>query len=134
MAMMEVTMGNWIRVLSVAGLLLLAACRMAPVYNQQTTPSEAPPDATLERVTKAIKQAGLNLGWRMTEEEPGRIIGTLNLRRHQAVVEILFDTESYSITYLDSTNLKYDGAEIHQNYNSWIRNLSNAIYAQISSI
>jgi hypothetical protein len=57
-----------------------------------------------------------------------------NLRRHQAVVEILFDTESYSITYLDSTNLKYDGAEIHQNYNSWVRNLSNAIYAQISSI
>ncbi len=134
MAMMEFTMGNWLRVLSVAGLLLLAACRMAPVYNQQTTPNEAPPDATLEQVTKAIKQAGLNLGWRMTEEEPGRIIGTLRLRRHQAVVEILFDTESYSITYLDSVNLKYDGEKIHQNYNSWVRNLSNAIYAQVSSI
>ena len=134
MAMMELTMGNWIRVLSVAGLLLLAACRMAPVYNQQTTPSEAPPGATLEQVTEAIKQAGLSLGWRMKEKAPGHIIGTLRLRRHQAVVEILFDTEGYSITYLDSVNLKYDGAKIHRNYNSWVQNLSNAIYAQVSSI
>ncbi len=134
MAMMELTMENWIRVLSVAGLLLLAACAVAPVYDQQTTPHEAPPGATLEQVTEAIKQAGLSLGWRMAEKEPGRIIGTLRLRSHEAVVEVLYDTERYSITYLNSVNLKYDGQRIHKNYNNWVQNLSNAIYAQVSSI
>lgn len=132
--MMGHTMGNWIRVFSVAGLLLLAACRMAPVYNQQMTFHQAPPDATLEQITEAIKQAGLSLGWQMTVNEPGRIIATLRLRSHQAVVDIHYDTESYSITYLDSLNLKYDGKSIHKNYNSWVQNLSNAIYARISSI
>ncbi len=127
-------MGNWTRVFSIAGLLLLAACRMAPVYDQQTTPHEAPPGTTLEQVTEAIKQAGLSLGWRMLEKEPGRIVGTLSLRSHEAVVEILYDTEGYSITYLNSVNLKYDGQRIHKNYNSWVQNLSNAIYAQVSSI
>ncbi len=88
----------------------------------------------LEQVTEAIKQAGLSLGWRMAEKEPGRIIGTLRLRSHEAVVEVLYDTERYSITYLNSVNLKYDGQRIHKNYNSWVQNLSNAIYAQVSSI
>ena len=70
----------------------------------------------------------------MLEKEPGRIVGTLSLRSHEAVVEILYDTEGYSITYLNSVNLKYDGQRIHKNYNSWVQNLSNAIYAQVSSI
>jgi hypothetical protein len=134
MAMMELQMENWIRVLSVVGLLLIAGCRLAPVYNQPTTPHNAPPGTTLEQVTEAIKQAGISLGWRMSVEEPGRMIGTLHLRSHEAVVQVLYDTESYSITYLNSTNLKYDGQRIHKNYNSWVQNLSNAIYARISSI
>lgn len=70
----------------------------------------------------------------MTEKAPGHIVGTLRLRSHQAVVDILYYTEIYSITYLDSLNLKYDGKSIHKNYNSWIQNLSNGIHAQISSI
>jgi hypothetical protein len=131
---MEVWMKNLIRVLPVAGLLLLAACRMAPVYTVESAPLSAPEGATITQVTEAIKQAGVGLGWQMKPEKEGQMTGRLSLRTHVAVVDIVYDVEKYSIYYIDSTNLNYDGQSIHTNYNNWIRNLSNAIMVQASAI
>ena len=41
-------------------------------------------------------------------EKPGYIVGTLHLREHEAVVDILYDTKSYSILYKSSQNLQYN--------------------------
>ena len=35
-----------------------------------------------------------------------------------------------AIIYNESTNLRYDGSEIHQNYNSWVQNLERQIRAE----
>lgn len=70
----------------------------------------------------------------MKQMEPGYIVGTLKLRSHVAVVDIRHTTKSYSITYKDSTNLDYDGTNIHRNYNGWISNLDRAIKTQLATL
>lgn len=115
-------------------LLVMAGCRTAPVYNVQSSDLGASPRASLAAVTQAIKRAGIGLGWQMSEDGPGRITGRLALRSHVAVVGITYDTRHFSISYRDSTNLKYDGSQIHNNYNEWVRNLEQAIRVEASSI
>ena len=84
---------------------------------------------------KAIIAAGAGLGWAMNSTEPGHIVGTLNVRSHGAVVDIPYTTESYSILYKDSTNLKYSSSgTIHSNYNGWIQNLNRAIKANLAAL
>jgi hypothetical protein len=90
-------------------------------------------------MTKAIVHAAMGLRWEMAATTPDHTIGTLNLRAHQAVVDIAYDTKSYNIRYKSSMGLPYGEAdqtsgqetrEIHKNYNGWIENLDNAIRTQ----
>lgn len=115
-----------------AGLLLLASCRSAPLYNVERSSFNTSERHSLNEMTEAIQRAGTSLGWQMNVERPGLIIATLNLRTHQAVVEIPYDTTGFAIRYQDSTNLDYDGTNIHKNYNSWIQNLEREIRLQAS--
>lgn len=110
----------------------VAACRTAPVYNvaDASFTAEAP---NLDAAEKAIKLAGASLGWQMKTLAPGHIVASLPIRSHLAVTDIKFDKDSYSITYKDSNNLKYDGGSIHSNYNGWVQNLQTAISAQSST-
>ena len=120
-----------LRIVVPAVLLLLVGCRSAPLYNVDSTPVVANKAVTLVEVEKAIMRAGAGLGWQIVPRAPGQIEGTLLLRTHRAVVDISYNTQSYSIKYKDSTNLDYDGTNIHSNYNGWIQNLDNAIRAQL---
>lgn len=120
-------------VLLVAGIAL-GACRSAPIYNVSSDTIATPQDASMEQVASAIKRAGAGLGWQMIDTGPGEIEGRLHLRSHVAIVSITFDTKQFSVFYKDSTNLDYDGARIHRNYNGWIQNLEQAILAQTSAI
>lgn len=117
-------------------ILVLASCRTAPVYNVENMALGAPATATLEDVDRAIKRAGGGLGWAMKDIAPGHIEAKLPIRSHMAVTDIRFDTKTFSITYKDSVNLRYDPSTnlIHSNYSSWIQNLQNAIVAQASTI
>jgi len=83
-------------------------------------------------VKNSIIKAGYSLGWQMSDTAPGHLVGTLNIRSHQAIVDITYTPENYSINYKDSTNLKHKGNMIHSNYNAWIKNLSNAINRELS--
>jgi hypothetical protein len=101
----------------------------APV---QTATGKQP---SLEDVQKAIIAAGVGLNWQMAIAKPGEIIGTLNVRSHQAVVSIPYTTKNYSIIYKDSTNLKYNAEKqtIHENYSGWIQRLDGAIRARLTA-
>lgn len=120
----------WMRLLVLGCLVaLVAGCRVVPVENVTNAPftREAP---SLEAAATAITVAGASLGWQVSEESAGHLIGRLPLRTHLAVVDIYHDTKSYSILYKDSTNLRYDGRKIHQNYARWIANLQKGIGVQ----
>ena len=113
--------------------LFLIGCRTAPVMDIKDAPintaSGKPP--ALKVVTNEIIEAGVQLGWQMKKEKPGHIMGTLYLREHMVQVDIQYSTKEYSIAYKDSSKMKYDGTNIHSNYNSWVQNLSNAIKTQV---
>ena len=121
--------------LLVVGLaaLVLSGCRTAPIYNVDTAPLNASTQ-DLTQIEDAIKQAGAGLGWQMRPQQPGHMIGKLFLRDHVAIVDINYDAQNFSVTYNDSTNLKYDGSSIHKNYNGWIQNLERAILAQVTAL
>ena len=116
-----------------AVLFLIVACTAAPVMNIEQAPV-TPTPASLADVTKAITRAGAGLGWQMTPVAPGKMTATLTLREHRAVVDITYDLKTYSIKYKDSTNLNYDGTNIHRNYNGWITNLDKQIRANLQGL
>lgn len=123
---------NFFAFAAISALLLLVGCRSAPLYNVTSAPVSAPKAVTLQDVEKAITRAGAGLGWQIVPREPGKMEGVLALRTHRAVVDITYDTKAYSIKYKDSSNLDYDGTNIHSNYNGWIQNLDKAIRTQLS--
>lgn len=90
---------------------------------------------SMDQVRKEIIAAGVAAGWQMAAPKPGEIVGTLNVRSHQAVVSIPYTAKAYSILYKDSSNLKYDEAAqtIHENYASWIQRLDGAIRSRLSA-
>jgi hypothetical protein len=117
--------------------LLLVACTGQPIRNIDNAPvNVSSPNYDLSDVTKAIQSAGAGLGWQMKEATPGHIVGTLYLRSHVAVVDIVYTLDDYSINYKSSTNLNYNAANntIHKNYNGWIQNLTNAINARLVNL
>ncbi len=113
--------------------LVAVGCRTNPVYNLSDAPvTTSSRNYGVSDVRGAILQAGASLGWQMKAVRPGLIVGTLYVREHMAKVEIPYDRRSYSILYQDSSNLDYDGANIHSNYNGWVQNLSKEINARLS--
>ncbi len=79
--------------------------------------------ATAQQVHDAIIAGATSKGWSIEESADGHLIAQIYVRSHMAQVDIKYDETGYSITYKDSTNLDYDGTEIHRNYNGWIREM-----------
>lgn len=127
---MDIT--RWAAVIVSALILVAAGCGTQPVYNvKDASVVASKADPSLDEVGRAIQRAGAALGWQMKITKPGLILGTLHLRTHVAVVDVNYSVNSYSIVYKDSTNLNYDGTNIHRNYNGWIQNLDKGIRAQL---
>jgi len=124
---------NWAAIVASVLALIVVGCATKSVYNVTNAPvATSKPNPGLDDIGKAIMRAGAALGWQMRETKSGHILGTLNLRKHVAVVDVNYSATSYSITYKDSTELDYDGTNIHKNYNGWIQNLEKGIRTQLS--
>ena len=102
-----------------------------PIQNVNDAPIVSATPVPVAKVKTAIMVAGTSLGWKMAEVSPGLIQGTLNLRKHTAVVDISYSASKYSIVYKSSVNLDEKDGQIHKNYNSWVQNLSNKIGSEL---
>lgn len=115
----------WSGLLLLPLLVLLMGARQVPLVDPD--PIAVPAGLTEARVAKAIKAALVGRTWVISEEQPGKIVATLNLRTHMAKIEIPFDTKQVAVRYLDSSELMYGEKKgvkvIHRNYLSWIQNL-----------
>ncbi len=89
----------------------------------------------VKEIEKAIVAAGAKRGWIMEKIDEGKMKGTLNVRRHVAVIFVTYNKKRFNIEYADSNNLHYDPKEktIHKAYNSWIKNFENDIQALLKS-
>jgi hypothetical protein len=104
----------------------MSACT-SPIYNVSKHKIDHPQSSS--KVYAAIKKSGNRLGWKISKIKPGVARGKLYLRSHMAIVNIYYNSRSYSIRYVNSKNLKYNAQNmtIHKNYNSWIQNLEREI-------
>jgi hypothetical protein len=119
-----------LKALTIASLILvLSGCITAPIYNVIDHPisHESGTSLTMKQISEAIFKAGSKMGWTMVHTSPDRIRATHIKKQYKAVIDINFDKKYYSIDYAHSTNLGYDGINIHRNYNNWIVRLSNEI-------
>lgn len=126
-----------------AATLALGGCRATvPVHNVDKaayglaaySPSKP---LTLDDYERAIVRAGSKRGWVFEKVSPGHLVGTNNLRgKHTAIVDVVFDTEKFSINYKDSKNLKWDPSThtIHPNYNSWVDLLKGDVQSEIQKM
>jgi len=119
-------------VLGAAAMVAQAAClRCEPILNVKDAAVASQSNKLSEdQVRAAIIRAGAALGWQIKEEAPGKLVGTLVLRSHTAVVDISYTANSYSIQYRSSINLNEQDGQIHKNYNGWISNLAKGINSQ----
>ncbi|MBR0656959.1 hypothetical protein [Plastoroseomonas arctica] len=108
-------------------LILLGCNRLAPVY----TVSEANflGAAPLTRRGDQIRRAAIRLNWAVQDVRPGVMRATFNARRDQAVVEITYSRDRFSIQHLESSNLSFNGGQINRAYNGWVQDLERAIIA-----
>mgnify|MGYP001501963766 CR=1 FL=1 len=119
-------------------VVIVTGCRGAgQIYNVKEAPiaTSTGKELTLDQVGKAIVDAGIGLRWIMVVTKPGQIVATQNARSHTAIVDIAYDTKTYSMTYKDSVNLNYNAEKqtIHEAYSGWIRNLDNAIKGRLAA-
>lgn len=115
----------WSGLLLLPLLALLMGARQVPLVNPD--PIAVPTGLTESKVARSIKAALVGREWVISEEQPGKIIATLNLRTHMAKIGVNYDTSKVAIQYLDSKELMYDQRKgvtvIHRNYLSWVQYL-----------
>ncbi|WP_339630776.1 hypothetical protein [uncultured Sneathiella sp.] len=124
-------MTQFFKIAMVAALaVLLSGCfgRVQPIYNAEANPVPVKlQETSLDNIGTIIQTSAINRGWVISDAQPGKMKATLHNRTHVAVVEISYTKTSYSINYVSSVDLLYDGANIHRSYNKWIRTLQNDI-------
>jgi len=125
-----------VTLIAASALFLFGCGNTAPVLNFENTPvvTISGKQAKLDEVKKAILLAGTAKGWQMQPVANGHIVGTLFLSGLMAKVDIKYTAETYSVTYKDSSNMRYDGENIHKRYNHWIRLLNDQIRMQLSRL
>jgi hypothetical protein len=94
---------------------------------------------TVEQVRKAIIAGGASKQWIASAQDGDKIRFTHTRGRHTAVVDVAYSAKSYSIRYVDSTDLNYSAKEsggpiIHRTYNNWVSNLRVAIDAALKTV
>ena len=117
-------------------VILLTSCTMAPILNLNNEILPADPNGsthTQDDVQKAILRACNDRGWSAQVESEGVIQASIIVRRHSAKVKIQYTNSTVSISYVDSTELKYKGDRIHRNYNRWVANLYHSIQTELGS-
>ena len=124
------TAGGW--TLAGLGAVGIAACsRSAPVLNVEGASFQG--RAPLRQRAEQIKRAGAGCGWLMQDVQTGFIRDTLDVRGHQAVVDVAYTPATFSSRYAASNNLNSTGSKIHSNYSSGECNLEQRIAAESSA-
>lgn len=118
-------------------LLVAAGCaRTQPIYNVSEAPvlASSGQEVTDQQVKEAIISAAQSKGWIVEPLEGNRLLASLKIRSHKAVVDIDYSAEQYSVTYKSSVLLLHDGDVIHRNYNKWIKLLDERIRQNINAL
>lgn len=112
--------------IAIGASLGLGACREAPIYDSVGGQFPGRGNMT-DREALIRRAAAAQGGWTIQPVRYGLLRGNNAWRSHQMTVDIAFDVRTFSIRYVNSVNLDYDGARIHSAYNDRVRALETAI-------
>ena len=94
------------------------------------------PDLSTSQIEKVILKSGASHGWTVAKSktEPHSYLAKLFVRSHYLEVLITVEKNSYSVTYNDSKELKYNSIQntIHRNYYRWVTIFINDINKNLS--
>lgn len=110
---------------AVFGGLGLAACRDEPIH--RTFNVSFVGRGNMRERSEQIRRAANGLGWRAREMRGGVIEAASAARGHNIVVNVTYDQRQFSISYVSSMGLNYDGQRIHTYYNGQVEALERAI-------
>jgi len=112
--------------IAIGASLGLGACRETPLYD--SVGGQFSGSGTMaDRESQIRRAAAAQGGWTIQPVRYGLLRATNAWRSHQMTVDIAFDLRTFSIRYVNSVNLDYDGARIHSAYNDRVRGLEAAI-------
>lgn len=87
-----------------------------------------------EVMKQSILTSLMTYNWEVTFVNEGQINARYSKSENTIIadIEILYNDESYNISYISSKNLDVDleKMSIHRNYNRWIANLNKSIYME----
>ncbi len=113
-------------------LVLFSGCQTtAPIYNAKNISISPRHSASNEEIAEAIWSAARRRGWKTEIVGKWKIKAVKHIRSHSLTVSINYSKSSFDINYIDSNNLKFDGSNIHKNYNIWIHQLEESIQNEI---
>jgi hypothetical protein len=115
-----------------------SAARDEPIKNPSDIPIAWNKDRkpTMDEIQRAIISGCATRGWQCKAASPGEVRAVLYVRQHMAESLIKFDTGTFSVTYVNSSELRYNGDKntIHRKYNLWVANLIGDINAAVATI
>jgi hypothetical protein len=80
-----------------------------------------------EQIGKIIKSAASKRGWACNQLSEHTLRCTIHAHhKHEAVIDINYDSKGYSIKYVSSKDLA-TGDLVHRNYNRWVKLLERDI-------
>lgn len=142
---------KWSKWLAVFGVMMAVAGQAqarssVPIvdYEDQMIVRADGKKLTEEEVRKAIIRAGTKRKWSLSNPGGNNVIRALyHIRSHDALVDITYTAERFSVKYHDSENLNYAKVDtpqlvhgqiinpgqriIHPYYNDWVRQLVEEI-------
>lgn len=146
-------LGAVVAIVSVVGLATPAlGSRTTPMYVMKRRPLGVEAGVSMKALEESIVFAIELSGARATVRRPGLIDSEWSKGngKHSALVEVLFDAESFEIRYVESSNLGYDpdrcisrgktgtgrrrvcGPVIHPIYNEWVHSLEAIILKRVN--
>lgn len=111
-----------------AGALMLSVTSCASTEMMDFS-GTIPAGVSAAEVNQAIKDAAAKRDWILKDLGNRTYEASYIARGHSVKVQLTYDKDRYNITYLNSTNMEYNGTEgtIHRNYNRWVNNLKHDI-------
>jgi hypothetical protein len=124
--------------IAVTSLFFSACSTLQPIYNVESASVPANRDGTpiaTTDVARAIHSAASHKGWTAKDITGTQIQASIVVRgRHEATVDISFDSEHYSIQLKRTNGLDQSNGKIHRNYNKWIILLSEEIASRLDQM
>lgn len=114
----------------------LAGCTSKPMIKIYDEPISGPirgEQKSFESVSEAIMSGAQKSGWVPIYIRPGIIEANLLIKEFRVKVEIPYTIDKFSINYISSENLDYDGKSIHKNYNKWLIKLYQCIQIELNN-